>query len=146
MSEKREHPIPGAHARELVRGAVDYHVHVSPDFVERRIDDLSLARRCLETGLGGFGLKSHYTATVERARVVAAAVPGVTVLGTITLNAAVGGLNPLAVEIAEALGVPPTNVGTHLSNGKEDGEFEKHRNRWSLTQHQGGQPATQGDP
>jgi hypothetical protein len=52
----------------------------------------------------------------------------------------------LAVEIAEALGVPPTNVGTHLSNGKKDGEFEKHRNRWSLTQQQGGQPATQGDP
>jgi Family of unknown function (DUF6282) len=100
MSEKREHPIPSARARELVRGAVDYHVHVSPDFVDRRIDDLGLARRCLETGLAGFGLKSHYTATAERARVVAAAVPGVTVLGTITLNAAVGGLSPLAVEIA----------------------------------------------
>src|SRR5262249_61941332 len=66
----------------------------------RRIDDLGLARRCLETGLAGFGLKSHYTATAERARVVAAAVPGVTVLGTITLNAAIGGLSPLAVEIA----------------------------------------------
>lgn len=100
MSEKRDHPIPSARARELVRGAVDYHVHVSPDFVDRRIDDLELARRCLETGLAGFGLKSHYTATAERARVVAAAVPGVTVLGTITLNAAVGGLSPLAVEIA----------------------------------------------
>lgn len=45
----------------------------------------------------------------------------------------------LAVEIAEALGVPPTNVGTHLSNGKKDGEFEKDRNRWSLIQHNGGQ-------
>lgn len=100
MSETRDHPVPSAGARELVRGAVDYHVHVSPDVVDRRIDDLELARRCLETGLAGFGLKSHYTSTAERARVVAAAVPGVTVLGTITLNAAVGGLNPLAVEIA----------------------------------------------
>jgi len=100
VSEQREHPVPSARARELVRGAVDYHVHVAPDVVDRRIDDLGLARRCLETGLAGFGLKSHYTATAERARVVAAAVPGVTVLGTITLNAAVGGLNPLAVEIA----------------------------------------------
>ncbi len=100
MSEQREHPVPSDRARELVRGAVDYHVHVSPDFVERRIDDLGLARRSFEVGLAGFGLKSHYTSTAERARVVAAAVPGVTVLGTITLNAAVGGLNPLAVEIA----------------------------------------------
>jgi DNA-binding transcriptional ArsR family regulator len=40
----------------------------------------------------------------------------------------------LAIEIAEALGVPPTNVGTHLSNGKREGEFLKDRNRWSLTQ------------
>lgn len=100
MIETRDHPVPSGGARELVRGAVDYHVHVSPDVVDRRIDDLELARRCVETGLAGFGLKSHYTATAERARVVAAAVPGVTVLGTITLNAAVGGLNPLAVEIA----------------------------------------------
>jgi hypothetical protein len=101
MSRARDsHPVPSARARELVRGAVDYHVHVAPDFVDRRIDDLDLARRCLELGLAGFGLKSHYSATAERARVVATAVPGVTVLGAITLNAAVGGLNALAVEVA----------------------------------------------
>ena len=91
------HPTPSHAARELVRGAVDYHVHVWPDFVERRTSDLELARRCLEVGLAGFGLKSHYCPTAERARVVAAAVPGVTVLGTITLNRAIGGLNALAV-------------------------------------------------
>jgi DNA-binding transcriptional ArsR family regulator len=37
-------------------------------------------------------------------------------------------------DIAEALGVPPTNVGSHLSNGKKEGEFQDHRGRWSLTQ------------
>jgi hypothetical protein len=95
-----EHPTPSARGRELVRGAVDYHVHVAPDFAERRITDVALARRCLETGQAGIGLKSHYSSTAERAQVVAEAVPGVTVLGTITLNRSVGGLNPLAVEIA----------------------------------------------
>jgi hypothetical protein len=35
------------------------------------------------------------------------------------------------LDIAEALNVPATNVGTHLSNGKRDGEFENHRGRWS---------------
>jgi hypothetical protein len=79
---------------------VDFHVHIAPDFVERRITDVQLAQRCLQTGQAGFGLKSHYTSTAERAQVVAEAVPGVTVLGTITLNRSVGGLNPLAVEIA----------------------------------------------
>ena len=89
--------------RGVVEG-VDYHVHVAPDFVSRRITDIELARRCLETGQAGFGLKSHYSSTAERARVVADAVPGVVVLGTITLNRSVGGLNPLAVEVAARQG------------------------------------------
>ena len=98
------HLTPSEHGRALVRGAVDYHVHVAPDFVSRRISDIDLANRCLETGQAGFGLKSHYSSTAERARVVAAAVPGVVVLGTITLNRSVGGLNPLAVEVAARQG------------------------------------------
>src|SRR3954471_17505313 len=100
MAADSEHPVPSERARELVRGGVDYHVHIAPDFVSRRITDVQLARRCLETGQAGFGLKSHYSSTAERAQVVAEAVPGVTVLGTITLNRSVGGLNALAVEIA----------------------------------------------
>ena len=99
-----EHPTPSDHARELVRGAVDYHVHVAPDFAARRITDVELAKRSKELGLGGFGLKSHYTATHERAAVVREAVPGVTVLGTVALNRAIGGLNALAVEVAARQG------------------------------------------
>jgi hypothetical protein len=100
MADEQDHPVPSERARELVRGAVDYHIHVAPDFVGRRITDVQLAKRCLETGQAGFGLKSHYTSTAERAQVVMEAVPGVTVLGTITLNRSIGGLNALAVEIA----------------------------------------------
>jgi hypothetical protein len=83
-----------------VRGAYDLHVHVEPDLARRRIDDLGLARRFEALGLAGFVLKSHYAPTAERAAVVRGAVPGVQALGAITLNAGVGGLNPLAVEIA----------------------------------------------
>lgn len=91
---------PTAGSRELVRSAYDLHVHIAPDVMNRRIDDVSLAERFLEVGLAGFGLKSHYTSTAERAQVVERAVPGIDAVGTLTLNAAVGGLNPLAVEIA----------------------------------------------
>jgi hypothetical protein len=98
------HATPSEHARGLVRGGIDYHVHVAPDFVARRITDVELARRCHETGQAGFGLKSHYCSTAERAQVVAAAVPGVVVLGTITLNRSAGGLNALAVEVAARQG------------------------------------------
>lgn len=87
-------------ARTLLRGAYDLHVHIAPDVVARRIDDLALARRFAELGLAGFQLKSHYTSTAERASVVQAAVPDVAVLGAIALNRAVGGMNPVAIEIA----------------------------------------------
>jgi hypothetical protein len=87
-----------------VRGGFDPHVHVAPDFAERRISDLQLAARCEEVGLAGFGLKSHYTATHERAAVVTAAHPAIRALGTITLNHAVGGLNATAVEVAARQG------------------------------------------
>lgn len=95
-----EHQTPSARARELVAGAYDTHIHVAPDVMRRRIDDISLARRFAEVGLAGFVLKSHYVPTAERAEVVRAAVPGVDALGALTLNASVGGLNPVAVEIA----------------------------------------------
>jgi hypothetical protein len=91
---------PSQHARELLRGAFDTHLHISPDVVERKIDDLTLARRFLQLGLEGFVLKSHYGSTAERAGVVSAAVPGIRALGAISLNRGVGGINPLAVEVA----------------------------------------------
>src|SRR5580693_10183480 len=91
---------PSTRAQELLRGAYDTHVHVAPDVVPRKIDDLSLARELEQLGMDGVVLKSHYGSTAERAAVVRAAVPGVQTLGAIALNRAVGGINPLAVEIA----------------------------------------------
>jgi hypothetical protein len=100
MSAQAEHPTPSNRARELVRGGYDTHIHIAPDVVKRRISDVALAHRFAAHGLAGFGLKSHYTSTAERAQVVSDAVPEVDTIGTITLNRAVGGMNPVAVEIA----------------------------------------------
>jgi Family of unknown function (DUF6282) len=97
MSSERQ---PSDRARELLRGAYDTHMHISPDVVERKIDDITLARKFAELGMDGFVLKSHYGSTAERASVVRAAVPETNALGAIALNRAVGGINPLAVEIA----------------------------------------------
>jgi hypothetical protein len=83
-----------------IAGAYDLHVHVAPDVIGRRIDDIDLAHEFLARGLKGFILKSHYVPTAERAKVVAKAVPGIAAFGAITLNHSVGGLNPVAVEIA----------------------------------------------
>jgi Family of unknown function (DUF6282) len=96
---------PSEHARGLLRGGYDTHIHVDPDVVTRSVDDVTLAQQFLELGMDGFVLKSHYTSTAERAAVVRVAVPGINALGAIVLNRAVGGLNPLAVEVAAREGV-----------------------------------------
>ena len=83
-----------------IQGAYDLHVHVAPDVIGRRIDDLDLAKEFLAHGLKGFLLKSHYFPTAERAKVVSKAVPGIQALGALTLNHSVGGINPVAVELA----------------------------------------------
>src|SRR6201986_5556090 len=91
-----EHPVPSGRARELGRGGFDPYVHAAPDFAPRRITDLELAERCLELGLAGFGLTSHYTATAERAAVVNAAAGAAVATGSIVLNHALGGPNRAA--------------------------------------------------
>jgi hypothetical protein len=122
---------PSSAARDLVRGGFDLHVHISPDVVERRIDDIGLAHRFAELGLAGFVLKSHYNSTAERAAVVREAVPGVQVLGAIVLNRAVGGVNPVAVEIAAREGarkvwlptVDSENERAHLAAAGPDAKL-----------------------
>jgi hypothetical protein len=131
---------PSDRARALVRGAYDLHVHVAPDVPARRIDDVALAKRCAEVGLAGFGLKSHYTSTAERAQIVSASVPGVTAFGTITLNWAVGGMNALAVEIAAREGarivwMPTVDSPAETAGRREPKDGDKVP-QWAKLQHE----------
>ena len=131
---------PSKKARALVRGAYDLHVHIGPDVPKRVIDDLSLAVRCRELGLAGFALKSHYTSTAERARVVSAVHPHVRVVGTLTLNRAVGGMNPVAVEIAAREGARIVWMPTFDSAAETAGRVEpkpgQHVPIWAKLQHE----------
>jgi hypothetical protein len=112
-------------AWEAIQGAYDLQVHVAPDVIERRIDDLDLAQEFLAHGLKGFVLKSHYIPTAERAAVVTKAVPGIEAYGAITLNHSVGGLNPVALEIAGRSGNKivwmPTVDAANETAGRLDG-------------------------
>ncbi|HKP18664.1 MAG TPA: DUF6282 family protein [Gaiellaceae bacterium] len=131
---------PSERGRGLVEGAYDLHVHVAPDVPQRRIDDRGLAARCAEVGLAGFALKSHYTSTAERAQVVSELVPGVRVLGTLTLNWAVGGMNALAVEIAAREGARIVWMPTVDSPAETAGRTEPKPGdkvpQWARLQHE----------
>jgi hypothetical protein len=116
-------------AWEALQGAYDLQVHVFPDVVPRRIDDIDLAREFLSHGLKGFVLKSHYVPTAERAKVVTKAVPGIAAYGALTLNHSIGGLNPVAVEIAGRSGNKivwfPTVDAANETAGRVDGPSTK---------------------
>jgi len=116
-------------AWEAIQGAYDLQVHVAPDLIGRRIDDIDLAKEFLAHGLRGFVLKSHYVQTAERAKVVSKAVPGIAAFGALTLNHAVGGLNPVAVEIAGRSGCKivwmPTVDAENETAGLPGGENKK---------------------
>ncbi len=88
---------------ELIEGAIDLHVHVSPDVVPRALDAIEMALECRQAGMKGFLLKDHLTVTSDRAYFVEKACPGIRVFGAVVLNHAVGGLNPSAVLAALAL-------------------------------------------
>jgi Family of unknown function (DUF6282) len=116
-------------AWECLQGAYDLQVHVAPDVIERRIDDVDLSKEFLAKGLRGFVLKSHYFPTAERAKVVSRAVPGIDAYGAVALNHSVGGLNPVAVELAGRSGCKivwmPTVDAANETAGRTDGPTTK---------------------
>ena len=116
-------------AWKALEGAYDLQVHVAPDVIARRIDDIDCAREFLAHGMKGFVLKSHYIQTGERAQVVSKAVAGSRVFGALTLNHSVGGLNPVAVELAGRTGCKivwmPTVDARNETAGRLDGGSAK---------------------
>lgn len=98
-------------------GAIDLHVHAGPDVRPRKLDAVALARSAKAAGMRAVLLKSHHTITADLAQVVEGVVGGIRVFGGVTLNEAVGGLNPEAVRAAIALGAKeifmPTLSASH---------------------------------
>lgn len=90
--------------KEFLRGAFEMHVHTAPDVVPRKCSDLELARRFRTAGLGGALIKCHYADTAARAALLNEQFPDLRFFGGVTLNNAVGGINPAAVEACGRMG------------------------------------------
>jgi hypothetical protein len=92
-------------ADELLRDAVDLHVHPGPSPYPRRVTLAEAAASAGEAGMRAIVAKSHHHSTASDAAAVrAAGGRGAEVFGGIVLNTHVGGLNPDAVNVALALG------------------------------------------
>lgn len=105
--------------RRILDGAVDLQLHLAPDVVKRACDDVEFAKMAEKVGYRAFLLKSHHMITADRAYLLGKIVPGIEAYGGITLNHAVGGLNPDAVQAALMLGakqawMPTFSASNHL--------------------------------
>jgi hypothetical protein len=103
-------------AQEMLKGAVDFHIHTGPDIYPRLMNDIEAARQAKRAGMKAILIKSHATITGDRAQ-IAQAVTGFPVFGGVALNWHVGGLNKFAVECAAKLGAKqvwmPTTHAVH---------------------------------
>lgn len=104
--------------KEVLKGAFDTHVHSAPDVLARKFDDVVLVKRFIEAGFTGFVLKSHYICTADRATLLNKLFPEAQAFGAITLNNSVGGINPLALDIAGRLGTKVCWLPTVDSNNE----------------------------
>jgi len=96
---------PAADVEDLLRGAVDMHVHFGPDaHLQRSVDAIEAAQQAGAAGMAAIVLKSHDYPTAPLATIVEKMVPGIRVFGGLTLDQQVGGLNPAAVEVSARLG------------------------------------------
>jgi Family of unknown function (DUF6282) len=92
-------PVPDRHLSDpAIIGAIDLHAHHDPDSYPRALDAFEVARLAKERGLRGVVLKNHWTETAGLAYLARKyATPGFEVFGSVTLDTAVGGVNPQAV-------------------------------------------------
>lgn len=111
-------------AKDLLRGAIDVHIHAAPDIVPRLLNDFELAEAARAATMAAIVLKSHHMLTADRAQIAQKACPEVKVFGGLALNfPACGGLNPEAVKVAIRMGakiiwLPTLSAENHIEKTK----------------------------
>lgn len=119
-----------------LEGVIDMHVHSAPDIRERAYTDIELMEAAVRVGARAVVIKSHHGTTMNRAflvnefnRLIHQGDNDFRMFGSITLNRAVGGLNPVAVETALKMGakvvwLPTTHAVNQLAKDGKSGGIE----------------------
>jgi len=113
---------------ELLKGAIEIHVHSGPDLLPRLLDHAELVRMAKDAGYRAIVLKSQNMGTADRVPFIRMLVPDIDVFGSVTLNYSVGGINPFAVNAALGFGakivwMPTIDARHHMSYFGGLGQF-----------------------
>ena len=104
----------------LLQGAIDTHIHAAPSLFPRLVDHVECARGAARAGMRAVVFKFHHGDTSGRIPAVREILgDAIEVYGGVTLNNAVGGFNPFAVDTAIRLGakmvwMPTISAKNHL--------------------------------
>ena len=123
-------PLPDQHLTDpALVGAIDLHAHHDPDSYPRDLDGFEVAKLARDRGMRGIVLKNHWTETAGLAYLARKyATPGFEVFGAVTLDTAVGGVNPQAVRyMVDVVG----NLGRIVWMPTHDSEHEVRYNKES---------------
>ncbi|KGJ10226.1 hypothetical protein EQ718_14680 (plasmid) [Paracoccus versutus] len=106
---------------DLMKGAVDLHVHSGPSLHPRKLDHIAALREADRAGMAAVLLKDHYYPTMPLATLINQNMGFRTrAIGSIVLNNPLGGLNPSAVDYALKQGARVVWMATaHAQNHME---------------------------
>ena len=102
----------------LLCGAIDMHAHGYPQFtlnMPGRVNNYEWLQAADAAGMAGFVIKSHIWPTAAEAYLLNRMEGAARVFGSITLNYPVGGIDPLAVQIAAESGAKVVFMPTWCS-------------------------------
>ena len=115
---------------DVLKGAIDIHIHVGPDYMPRYADSITLAQEAAAAGMRAIVTKCHLTSTVGAAQAACEIVPEVKTIGSITLNETTGGLSPRSVMAAVLSGAKvvwlPTVDSLYGLEKAQEGHWIKH--------------------
>ncbi len=89
---------------EILKNAIDMHIHCAPDTGPRYGDSVELAIIAKDAGMRGMVVKDHLTQTVHKAALTNELVSGFQVFGAAAMNLTNGGLSPRSAAFFVALG------------------------------------------
>jgi hypothetical protein len=116
-------PVSETLVDDLMKGAVDLHVHSGPSVMARLVDHIDAMEQASRAGMRAVLFKDHYYPTAPIAEMLRArSKGGAEPLGGIVLNNALGGFNAYATEHALKLGtkivwMPTVSAANHIREG-----------------------------
>lgn len=111
---------------DLMKGAVDLHIHSGPSLHPRKLDHIAALREADEAGMAAVLLKDHYYPTMPITTLINQNLGFRTkAIGSIVLNNPLGGLNPSAVDYALKQGARVVWMATAHAKNHMDHEAEK---------------------